>query len=62
MGRKKHTAEEIIGKLREAEIVQALKADEQIARGDVDGERIWKRIGAAILVLASEPPPDAVRH
>lgn len=40
----------------------ALKADEQIARGDVDGERVWKRIGAAILVLTNEPPPDAVRH
>ena len=40
----------------------ALKTDEQIARGDVDGERVWKRIGAAILVLTSEPPSDALRH
>lgn len=40
----------------------ALRADEQIAKGDADGERVWKRIAAAILTLTSEPSPDVARH
>lgn len=35
----------------EAELAAALRADELLARGDVDGERTWRRIRKAILKL-----------
>jgi len=39
----------------------ALKCDEQIARGDVEGERTWKRIIAALDVVSGKVP-DSTRH
>lgn len=34
----------------------ALKCDEQIAMGDVEGERTWKRILAALDIVSNKPP------
>jgi len=34
----------------------ALKCDEQIAKGDVEGERTWKRIIAALDVVSTKTP------
>lgn len=39
----------------------ALKCDEQIAKGDIEGERTRKRIVAA-LDLVSSRPPDSTKH
>jgi triphosphoribosyl-dephospho-CoA synthetase len=35
----------------EAAVVAAQRADELLTQGDVDGERIWKRIVAAVREL-----------
>jgi Family of unknown function (DUF6961) len=35
----------------DAAIVVAQRADEFLAHGDVDGQRIWKRIGAVVREL-----------
>ena len=39
----------------------ALKCDEQIAKGDVEGERTWKRIIAALDVVSNKVP-DSTKH
>ena len=35
----------------EAELAAALRADELLARGDVEGEMVWRRIRKAIIEL-----------
>lgn len=39
----------------------SLKCDEQIAKGDLEGERTWRRILAALDVV-SDKPPSRTQH
>jgi triphosphoribosyl-dephospho-CoA synthetase len=41
----------------EAELAAALRADELLAKGDVEGERTWRRILAAIVKLQTATGP-----
>ena len=43
-------------------IVAAERADELLASGDMDGERIWKRIGAAVRELQRTKPAVGERR
>ena len=40
-----------------AELAASLRADELLANGDVDGERTWRRILAAIMKLQTATGP-----
>ncbi len=41
-----------------ADIEAAMRADERLAAGDMEGEAVWLRIGRAIEELLSEERPD----
>ncbi len=41
-----------------ADIEAAVRADERLAAGDMDGEAVWFRIVKAIAELLSEERPD----
>ncbi len=41
-----------------ADIEAAMRADECLAAGDMEGEAVWLRIVKAIAVLLSEERPD----
>ncbi len=41
-----------------ADIEAAMRADERLAAGDVEGEAVWLRIVKAIAELLSEERPD----
>ena len=46
-----------------ADIEAAMRADERLAAGDMEGEAVWLRIGKAIEELLSEERPgDAEVH
>ncbi len=46
-----------------ADIEAAMRADEHLAAGDMEGEAVWLRIGRAIKeVLSEERPEDAEVH
>ncbi len=46
-----------------ADIEAAMKADECLAAGDMEGEAVWLRIGRVIEeLLSKEPPDDAEVH
>ncbi len=46
-----------------ADIEAAIRADERLAAGDIEGEAVWLRIARAIEELLSEEPPgDAEVH
>ncbi len=46
-----------------ADIEAAMRADERLAAGDMDGEAVWLRIMKAIEELVSEErPEDAMVH
>ena len=44
-----------------ADIEAALRADERLAAGDMDGEAVWLRIVKAIEELLSEERPDGAK-
>ena len=47
----------------DAPIEAALRADELLDRGDIDGERVWIKIGKAVdELLATERPKGAKVH
>ena len=46
----------------DAEVVAAKRADELLAQGDVDGQRIWKRILAAVQELQRTEPATGERR
>jgi hypothetical protein len=47
----------------DAELVVARRVDHMIARGNADGEEIWRKILAAIRELQkNRPPPGEARH
>jgi len=47
----------------DAPIQAAMKADAMLAKGDLDGQRVWKRVLTAIDELQSdERPADASVH
>ena len=47
----------------DAVIQAAMRADELLERGDLEGQRAWLRIVDAIgELLSKEVPADAVRH
>ncbi len=41
-----------------ADIEAAMRADERLAAGDMDGEAVWLRIGKAIEQLLSKERPE----
>lgn len=45
----------------DAAMVAAQRADELLARGDIDGQRIWKRILAAVSELQRKTPTAGER-
>ncbi len=46
-----------------ADIEAAMRADERLAAGDMEGEAVWLRIGKAVEELLSEERPgDAEVH
>lgn len=46
----------------DAEIAAAQRADELLAQGDVDGQRIWNRIVAAVRELQRTVPSAGERR
>jgi hypothetical protein len=46
----------------DAAIVAAQRADELLAQGDTEGQRIWKRIGGAVLELQRTKPAPGERR
>jgi hypothetical protein len=44
----------------DAEITAASRADDLLDRGDIDGQRVWLRIRAAIAELRA--PPSGLPH
>jgi hypothetical protein len=44
----------------EAELIAATRADAMLDLGDIDGQRVWKRILAAVRFLTSADRPDIV--
>lgn len=43
---------------KDAAIHAAMRADEMLAAGDIDGQRVWQRVIKAIDQLLSEQPPE----
>ena len=41
-----------------ADIEAAMRADERLAAGDMDGEAVWLRIVKAVEEFLSEEPPE----
>ena len=58
------TAHELIKQFGDAaDIEAAMRADERLAAGDMEGEAVWLRIGKAIEELgAREKPRGATTH
>ena len=55
------TANELIKQHGEdAPIHAAMRADELLDAGDMDGQAVWKKILAAIEELQSKEPPEGV--
>ncbi len=55
----RHSANELIKQHGEAaDIEAAMRADERLAAGDMEGEAVWLRIVKAIEELLSEERPD----
>ncbi len=53
------SAHELIKQLGDAaDIEAAMRADERLAAGDMDGEAVWLRIVKAIEELQSQERPD----
>lgn len=46
----------------DAEVAAAQRADELLAQGDVEGQRIWKRIVAAVRELQRATPAAGERR
>jgi len=46
----------------EAPIHAAMKQDEMLEKGDMDGWAVWGRIVKATEELLCEKPPEGVRH
>ncbi len=46
---------------KDAAIVAAQRADECLAAGDAEGQRIWKRILEAVLELLKDTPDEGER-
>ena len=44
----------------DAELIAATRADAMLDLGDIDGQRVWKRVLAAIRFLTSANRPDIV--
>ena len=44
----------------DAELAAAMKADEMLAAGDIDGQRVWLRVMKAIQQLQDLSKPDRV--
>jgi len=44
----------------DAAVRAAMRADEMLEAGDLDGQRVWKRIAAAIEELTSSDPGGKV--
>ena len=42
----------------DAAIQAAMKADEMLERGDLDGKAVWLRVGKAVEELLSKTPPQ----
>ncbi len=56
------SANELINQFGDAaDIEAAMRADERLAAGDMEGEAVWLRIGRAIGELLSEERPDGVK-
>ena len=56
------TANELIKQHDEdAPIHAAIRADELLDAGDLDGQTVWKRILAAVEELQSKEPPEGAR-
>ena len=45
-----------------ADIEAAMRADERLAAGDMEGEAVWIRIGRAIEALRQREPGDRAVH
>ena len=45
-----------------ADIEAAMRADERLAAGDMEGEAVWIRIGRAIEELRQREPGDRAVH
>ncbi len=57
------SANELIKQHREAaDIEAAMRADERLAAGDMDGEAVWLRVGRAIEELRQQEPGDRAVH
>ena len=58
------SAHTLIQQHGEGAIIQAaMKADEMLDRGDLDGAAVWRRVVAAIEELQREEPgPGELRH
>ena len=46
----------------DAPILAAMRADERLAAGDMEGEAVWLRIGRAIEELRQREPGDRAVH
>lgn len=46
----------------DAPIYAATRADEMLAAGDIDGQRVWQRVIKVIDLLLSELPPAGSKH
>lgn len=59
-----HTANELIKRHgKDAPINAAMRADELMAAGDMDGQAVWKRVLAAIdELLPEDRPSDTKLH
>lgn len=56
------TANELIAQHGdEALIYAAMRADELLEAGDLDGQAVWKRVLAAVDELLSEKRPEGVK-
>lgn len=44
----------------EAELIAAKRADAMLDNGDIEGQRVWKRVLAAVRFLTSADRPDVV--
>jgi len=47
---------------KDAAIHAAAQADKFLADGDIDGQRVWRRIISAIDALQSERPSEGEKH
>ena len=45
-----------------ADIEAAMRADERLAAGDMEGEAVWLRIGKAVEELRQREPGDRAVH